>query len=62
MPHPVTRASFKHALPPIAMPHELPAPQRLWTNSKWERIKLGLQEKDMDDEWVPLVEREQRHE
>lgn len=56
MSHPVTRASFKHALLPIADPCELPAPQRLWTGSEWERIKLGLQEKDMDDKWVALVE------
>ena len=55
MSHPLTRASFKHALLPIANPRELPAPQRLWTNSEWERIRLGLQEKDMDDKWVALA-------
>jgi len=59
MSRPVTRASFKHALLPIADPRELPAPQRLWTDSEWERIKLGLQEKDMDDKWVALVEGDQ---
>jgi hypothetical protein len=37
-------------------PRSLPAPDRLWSDSEWERIRFGLYAQTMEDKWNALVE------
>ncbi|WP_040814872.1 hypothetical protein [Nocardia concava] len=53
---PLARNSFRE-LHPIVMPHPLSQlPDRVWTLSEWDRIRMGYRSRSMDERWNILAE------
>ena len=54
---PITRDDFRQIcqLTPVRVPEDIPAPERLWSDQDWLRIRHGYKPDD-DDRWYAYVE------